>query len=107
MLMNLKKDKLTVNVYENRTLMGEAAADDIAACMQRLLAEKERINMVFAAALSQNDVLESLLKKSLDWTRVNGFHMDEYVGLKKEDVQSFGNYLNEHIFKKVPFEISS
>lgn len=103
MLMNLKKDKLTVNVYENRTLMGEAAADDIAACMQRLLAEKDTINMVFAAAPSQNDVLESLIKKPLDWHRVNAFHMDEYVGLKKEDVQSFGNYLNEHIFKKVPF----
>ena len=40
MLMNLKKDKLTVNVYENRTLMGEAAADDIAACMKRLLPKK-------------------------------------------------------------------
>ena len=103
MLMNLKKDRLTVNVYENRTLMGEAAADDIAACMQRLLAKKDTINMVFAAAPSQNDVLESLIKKPIDWHRVNAFHMDEYVGLKKEDVQSFGNYLNEHIFKKVPF----
>ena len=34
---------------------------------------------------------------------INAFHMDEYVGLKKEDLQSFGNYLNEHIFNKVPF----
>ena len=29
--------------------------------------------------------------------------MDEYVGLKKVDAQCFGIYLNEHIFKKVPF----
>lgn len=104
MLMNLKKDKLTVNVYENRTQMGKAAADDIAACMKKLLDSKDAINMVFAAAPSQNDVLESLLKMSLEWNRVNAFHMDEYVGLKKEDAQSFGNYLNEHIFKKVPFK---
>ena len=104
MVKSLKKDKLQVNIYENRTVMGEAAADDIAACMQRLLAEKDTINMVFAAAPSQNDVLESLLKKPLDWNRVNAFHMDEYVGLKKEDAQSFGNYLNEHIFNKAPFK---
>lgn len=104
MLMNLKKDKLTVNVYENRTQMGKAAADDIAACMKKLLDSKDTINMVFAAAPSQNDVLESLLKMPLEWNRVNAFHMDEYVGLKKEDAQSFGNYLNEHIFKKVPFK---
>ena len=103
MVKSIKKDKLVVNIYENRTVMGEAAANDIAACMEKLLAEKESINMVFAAAPSQNDVLESLLKKPLDWNRVNAFHMDEYVGLKKEDEQSFGNYLNEHIFKKVPF----
>ena len=103
MLKTLTKDKLVVNIYENRTLMGEAAANDIAACMEKLLAEKDTINMVFAAAPSQNDVLESLLKKPLAWDRVNAFHMDEYVGLKKEDAQSFGNYLNEHIFKKVPF----
>ena len=103
MVKNFKKDKLNVNIYENRTLMVEAAANDIAACMEKLLSEKASINMVFAAAPSQNDVLESLLKKPLDWNRVNAFHMDEYVGLKKEDPQSFGNYLNEHIFKKVPF----
>ena len=103
LLKDFKKDKLAVNVYINRTEMGIAAAEDIAACMQRLLDEKETINMVFAAAPSQNDVLESLLKKPLAWDRVNAFHMDEYVGLTKEHPQSFGNYLNEHIFKKVPF----
>ncbi len=103
-LKELKKDKLSVEIYENRTAMGIAAADDIAECMERLLAEKETINMVFAAAPSQNDVLESLLKKPLDWSRVNAFHMDEYVGLSKEHPQSFGNYLNEHVFNKAPFK---
>lgn len=104
LLKGFKKDKLAVNVYVNRTEMGIAAAEDIAACMQRLLSEKETINMVFAAAPSQNDVLESLLKKPLDWSRVNAFHMDEYVGLSKEHPQSFGNYLNEHVFNKAPFK---
>lgn len=103
-LKELKKDKLSVEIYENRTAMGIAAADDIAECMERLLAEKETINMVFAAAPSQNDVLESLLKKPLAWDRVNAFHMDEYVGLGKEHPQSFGNYLNEHVFNKAPFK---
>ena len=103
-LKELKKDKLSVEIYENRSAMGIAAADDIAACMERLLSVKDTINMVFAAAPSQNDVLESLLKKPLDWSRVNAFHMDEYVGLTKEHPQSFGNYLNEHVFNKAPFK---
>lgn len=103
MVKHLTKDKLQINVYENRILMGAAAAEDIAACMQKLLSEKDCINMVFAAAPSQNNVLESLIKKPLAWNRVNAFHMDEYVGLKKEDAQSFGKYLDERIFHRVPF----
>ena len=102
--MTFKKDKLTVNIYKTRTEMGLAAAEDIAACMKKLLSEKDGINMCFAAAPSQNDVLESLLSMPLPWERVNAFHMDEYVGLKKENKQSFGFYLDEHIFKKVPFK---
>ena len=104
MLLQFTKDKLAVQVYATRAEMGVAAADDIAACMQALLAEKETINMVFAAAPSQNDVLASLLSRDLGWERVNAFHMDEYVGLKKEDPQSFGNYLNEHVFSKANFK---
>ena len=102
--MTFKKDLLTVHIFDTRTQMGLAAAEDIAACMKNLLSEQETINMCFAAAPSQNDVLESLLSMPLPWERVNAFHMDEYVGLKKEDEQSFGYYLDEHIFKKVPFK---
>ena len=102
--MTFKKDLLTVNIYETRTEMGLAAAEDIAACMKKMLSEKETINMCFAAAPSQNDVLGSLLSMPLEWNRVNAFHMDEYVGLKKEDEQSFGHYLDEHVFNKAPFK---
>ena len=55
------KDELTVRAFENRTLMGEAAARDISAKIKELLATKETINMIFAAAPSQNDVLKALV----------------------------------------------
>jgi glucosamine-6-phosphate deaminase len=53
-MKTFQKDKLTVEIYENRTLMGEAAAKDIKAKIAELLAEKQEINMIFAAAPSQN-----------------------------------------------------
>ena len=104
MLMQFTKDKLDVRIYATRAEMGEAAATDIAACMQALLAEKETINMVFAAAPSQNDMLASLLTKDLDWSRVNAFHMDEYIGLSADAPQGFGNFLDNCLFSKVPFK---
>ena len=98
-------DKLKVEIFENRVLMGEAAACDIKAQIAKLLAEKPEINMIFAAAPSQNDVLKSLTEcKDIDWSRINAFHMDEYVGLTKKAPQCFSNFLMEHIFSLVPFK---
>ncbi len=103
-MKNLKVDKLTVQIYENRRLMGEAAARDIKEKIAELLAKKTEINMIFAAAPSQNDVLKALVEdKSIEWGRVNAYHMDEYIGLDKDAPQGFGNFLKEHIFGLVPF----
>lgn len=98
-------DKLKVKVFDNRVAMGEDAASDIKAKIKELLAQKQEINMIFAAAPSQNDVLKALVEdKSIEWNRVNAYHMDEYIGLDKSAPQGFGNFLKEHIFGLVPFK---
>ena len=94
---SLKKDNLNVRVYETREAMGKAAAEDIAACIVRLLSEKDEINMIFAAAPSQNEVLRYLCEdERIEWNRINAFHMDEYIGLKRGSNAAFQNYLKEH-----------
>ena len=100
------KDKLEVKILPTRDEMGKIAAADIRAAILHLLETKDEINMIFAAAPSQNDVLAHLTAyKDIDWGRVNAFHMDEYVGLPKElSDRSFGTYLTEHVFGKVPFK---
>ena len=105
-MRELTKDKLTVKIMENRTKMGEVAATDIHDCIVKLLSEKEEINMIFAAAPSQNDVLASLVAyDDIEWNRVNAFHMDEYIGLDKEfEKAGFGNFLYDHIFGKANFK---
>ena len=104
-MKNYKVDKLNVEIYENRTLMGEAAARDIKAKIAELLSKKAEINMIFAAAPSQNDVLKALVEDaSIEWNRVNAYHMDEYIGLDKDAPQGFGNFLKAHIFGLVPFK---
>ena len=104
-MKSYKVDKLTVEIYENRTLMGEASARDIKAKIAELLKEKAEINMIFAAAPSQNDVLKALVEdKEIEWNRVNAYHMDEYIGLDKNAPQGFGNFLKAHIFGLVPFK---
>lgn len=101
---SFKADLLSVNIYDTRKNMGMAAAADIAACMKKLLAEKDSIYMIFAAAPSQNEMLEALIaEEGIDWGRVHALHMDEYVNLPADAPQGFGNFLRRAIFDKVPF----
>ena len=102
-MKTVTKDSLRAEIFENRALMGAKVAEDVAIKMKELLENKEYINVIFAAAPSQQDMLAELIKKDIDWGRVNAFHMDEYIGLKKDAPQGFGNFLARHIFDKVPF----
>ena len=104
-IKELQVDRLAVKVYETRAEMGAAAARDAAAAIAAVIAERGEANVIFAAAPSQNEVLENLLASdAVDWTRVNGFHMDEYIGLGEGDPHSFGSYLSQHIFAHKPFK---
>lgn len=99
-----KADKLSVNIYDTRRNMGIAAAADIAACIKAELAAKPEIYMIFAAAPSQNEMLEALIaEEGIEWNRVHALHMDEYVNLPADAPQGFGNFLRRAIFDKVPF----
>ncbi|MBO5215656.1 MAG: glucosamine-6-phosphate deaminase [Clostridia bacterium] len=102
-MKNFKVEKLEVTVADSRKEMGKYAADKCEQYINELLASKEHINMVFAAAPSQNEFLESLLERDIDFSRINAFHMDEYVGLASTHNQSFGYFLTEHIFGKANF----
>ena len=101
--MYFRKDKLGVKIYDSRKCMGEGAAADAAAYIGSLLADREHVNIIFAAAPSQNEFLEALLQTDIDWGRVNAFHMDEYIGLPGDAPQGFGNYLRRTIFGRAPF----
>ena len=98
-------DKLKVSVYDSRADMGKAAAKEIKERIAALLKEKNEINMIFAAAPSQNEVLSALsCDKDIEWNRINAYHMDEYIGLSADAPQGFGNFLREHLFGLVPFK---
>lgn len=102
------KDSLTVHIYDTRLEMGRAAAEACIAEINRQLAVKPEINMIFAAAPSQNEFLAGLVQAGkegrVDFSRINAFHMDEYIGLSADAPQGFGNFLRDRLFGLVPFK---
>ena len=95
-------DNAAVHICDTSAEAGTAAAGYVAGCIQHILAVKETANIVFAAAPSQNEFLDALVAMpEVDWRRVNGFHMDEYIGLPPTSDQFFSLYLQRHLFSKV------
>lgn len=100
----LQKDTLQVSVSENSEDLGRSAARMAAEAMRELLVTHPVINMIFAAAPSQETFLAALIReKAISWGRINAFHMDEYLGLDPGSPQLFGSFLTERIFNRVPF----
>ena len=88
LLRTFMTDKLVTNVYDSRVEMGKAAAMEAAAYLRWLLANKEDVYAVFAAAPSQNEFLAELsVASDIAWQRVHALHMDEYGGLSANATQ--------------------
>ena len=96
-------DHIKVNIFADRVQMGAAAARKTADIIRQLLVSQPVVNMIFAAAPSQNEFLAALSTESIEWARINAFHMDEYIGLDENSPQSFAWYLKKQLFDKAPF----
>ena len=104
MVTRLTKGRLKVTISETRAELGEVAAREVGAYIRSLLETKPEVNIIFASAPSQNDFLANLLLEEIDWSRVNAFHMDEYIGIDPHAPQAFGQFLRDRIFSKKTFK---
>jgi glucosamine-6-phosphate deaminase len=95
-------EALEVRIYRNRQQLGAAAGQEVGAKIRVLLGQQAQLRMVFAAAPSQNEFLQTLSQeREIDWSRVSVFHMDEYLGLAPDAPQRFGRFLSDRLFTRV------
>lgn len=99
------KEKLAVEIFTSRDEMGKKVAEDVSYIIKELLSQKSEVNIIFAAAPSQEEMLHYLKADlTIDWSSINAFHMDEYIGIDQDAPQGFGNFLKDRLFSKVPFK---
>jgi glucosamine-6-phosphate deaminase len=93
---------LELAILPSRDEMGKMAAGDVARAMNRFIETSGNVNIVFAAAPSQDEFLLQLSKKrDIDWSRVTCFHLDDYVDLPRNHPNTFEVYLQEHLLNHV------
>lgn len=97
-----RKDQLVYKVFNDREEMGAYSASIAAKKIIDVLNKKDEVRIIFASAPSQNEFMKHLTAvEEIDWSRVVGFHMDEYIGLPKDSDQWFKSYIETHLLAKV------
>jgi glucosamine-6-phosphate deaminase len=102
-LSETRWDDLLTRVYATNAEAGQAAADEGTLVIQAAVAARGCANVILATGNSQLTFLAALRRQSaVDWTRVNVFHMDEYLGLEPDHPASFPRFLQRHFLDGLP-----
>jgi glucosamine-6-phosphate deaminase len=92
---------LQIKILDNKRALGQAAAEHAAESLRAVLRENGAARIVAATGASQFEFLDALTSAAdIDWSRVELFHLDEYVGLPATHPASFRKYIRERIILK-------
>jgi glucosamine-6-phosphate deaminase len=93
---------MEIRVFATKAELGQAAAQRAAAAIAEATSARGRARVIAATGASQLEFLEALVATpGLDWSRVELFHLDEYVGLPETHPASFRRYLQERLVSRV------
>lgn len=95
-------DSLKIEIHPDRASAAREAAQAAAKAMLALLESKTALGVIFATGASQLAMLESLTGMAdLSWSRICGFHLDEYAGIPTTHPASFRHYLRRNLTERV------
>jgi glucosamine-6-phosphate deaminase len=98
----MKVDRLPVSVYPTNEELGEAAALEACKVMRQAVSARGTCAIIIATGNSQISFLHALRGlEGIDWSKVDVFHMDEYIGIDPEHPASFPLFLRRHIIDAV------
>lgn len=95
---------MPIKIHSNSASTGRAAATRAATLINQIIAQQNSCRLVFATGASQFELLAQLTAMPLPWSKITGFHLDEYLGLAPDHPASFCHYLQERVVSKVPLQ---
>jgi len=97
---------MILRVFDDKNSLARTAAAQAAAAIRSGIAHRGRARVVAATGASQFEFLDALTATpSVEWKRVELFHLDEYIGLPPNHPASFCKFLQERLIGKT--EISN
>ena len=71
---------MEIRICKDKVSLGASAAKYVASRINAIIAEKGHARIVLSTGASQFDTLDALTREKIDWSVVDMFHLDEYVG---------------------------
>src|SRR5437763_16511795 len=100
-MTRFKVSQYRVEILADKYSLGRAAADHAARSLRRTLTDQGSVRIVAATGASQFELLDGLTSApGIDWSRVEAFHLHEYVGLPATPPARFRKYLLERLIVK-------
>lgn len=93
---------MNISISIDSSELGKVAADLAAEKLNKVVNENGEARMVVSTGSSQFEMFQVLVKEKVDWSRVEVFHLDEYIGLPVTHKASFRKYLYERFINLVP-----
>ena len=92
-----------MNIYVVKTPkeLGACAASRAAGLLRETIYKKGSARLLLSTGASQFETISHLVKEKVDWSKVEMFHLDEYVGLPEKHKASFRAYLKKRFTSKV------
>src|SRR5262245_24517614 len=91
---------MMIRVFDNKIQLGKAAACQAADAIELAISQSGRARIIAATGMSQVEFLNALTTTpGVDWTKLEMFHLDEYVGLPATHPASFRKYLLERLIE--------
>ncbi|HTQ65037.1 MAG TPA: glucosamine-6-phosphate deaminase [Puia sp.] len=93
---------MQIHISQNPLELGRVAGMEAARLILESIGAKGSANIILATGTSQFETLKQLIsEKSIDWSKVVMFHLDEYIDLPITHPASFRKYLQERFLLMV------
>jgi glucosamine-6-phosphate deaminase len=92
---------LLIKIFDDKSSLAQAAAGQAADALCECIRRQGQARLVAATGSSQFEFLDVLTSApDIDWSRVELFHLDEYIGLPMSHPASFRKYILERLIRK-------
>lgn len=88
-------------ISKTKEELGKLSAEHAASCINEAIAKQGYARILLSTGASQFPFFDEFVKQDIDWSRVEMFHLDEYVGITDAHPASFKRYLTDRFVAKV------